>query len=166
MDWKFLILLIAYMGLVAMLTLSPYTGEILYEKHYNLVPFRSIHNYNLYLINHGMFSSFNSFKNSMTAIINLLGNLFLLFPAGLMLPLAFPGSITLKKTVKYAFFTSLTIEVLQFFFLRSRIADVDDVIFNTLSAFIGYAIYRIIFSRHYRYYSRRTRRKGYFPDAK
>lgn len=161
-NWKFLFIMTAYMLVVVALTLSPYTGEILYEKHFNLIPFRSISNYNLYLRNHSLFGSF---KNSMVAIINLLGNLFLLFPFGFLLPLCFPGKVELRHAVKFALFISLTIEVLQFFFLRSRIADIDDVIFNTLSALLGYIIYRIICYRHYKFHKRRIRKNGYFPDT-
>ena len=162
-NWKFVFIMLIYMGIVFMLTLSPYTGEILYEKHYNLVPFRSIRNYNLYLKNHVFI---HSVKNSLVAIVNLLGNLFLLLPFGFILPLCFPGKVTLGKTVKYAFLISFAIEALQFFFLRSRIADIDDIIFNTLSALIGYILYRIICFRHYRYHKRRSQAGRYFPDSR
>lgn len=162
-NWKFLLIMIIYLGVVAAITLSPFTGEILYEKHYNLIPFRSIQNYQLYLKNH---SFTGSFRNSMVAVINLLGNLFLLFPFGFLLPLCFPGKVKMKHAVGYAFLISMTIEILQFFFLRSRIADIDDVIFNTLSALIGYILYRIICFRHYRFHKRRQRPGKYFPDAR
>ena len=43
---------------------------------------------------------------------------------------------------------------------------IDDVIFNTLSALIGYILYRIICFRHYRFHKRRQRPGKYFPDAR
>ena len=158
-NWLCFLILSIYLLIVFSMTLVPYIGEYTYEQHYNLVPFLSIKNYwqslqYTELINGG--------KLSMIAFINLFGNIGLLLPYGFLLPLSFPGRITFKRTVKSAFFLSLFIEIMQFFFLVSRVDDNDDVKFNTISAVIGYIVYYIICHKHYKKYKYNKPNGKYF----
>ncbi len=152
-----LLLLIIYMIIVFSMTLVPYVGEYTYEQHYNFIPFLSIKNYYQSL---QYTELINGGKLSMIAFMNLFGNIGLLLPYGFLLPLTFPGRITFKRTVKSAFFISLFIETFQFFFLVSRVADIDDLIFNTISAVLGYIVYFIFCHKHYKKY------KYYKPNGK
>jgi len=160
-NWTCLSILIIYMIIVFSMTLVPYNGEYTYEKNFNLIPFESIKNYYQSIQYNGFFSGGTP---SMVAFINLFGNIGLLLPYGFLLPLSFPGRITFKKTVLSAFLMTTFIEMTQFLFLVSRRADIDDVIFNTLSAIIGYILYFIFCHGHYKHYKRyKPDGKTYFP---
>ncbi len=78
------------------------------------------------------------------AISNLLGNVILLVPLGLLLPFLFLKCKNLLTIIAIAFCTSCTVELLQFC-LQIGMADIDDVLLNTLGAGVGYFIARGIF---------------------
>ena len=108
------------------------------KQNTNLVPFITIKRYiiliqntpNVFLVKH--------------AIINLLGNIVMFVPLGFFLP------ATNKKTKNYLIFllsvivTITLVEVIQLFTLLGS-CDIDDLIFNTLGATIGYLIFLIIY---------------------
>lgn len=150
-GWVYLFLLIIFLLIIAKLTLTPYYGEITYERQFNLTPFLSITNYYEHFQRYGFFSN-GTFTVS---FINLLGNLLLFLPYGILLPLSFYSKkIKLFATVFSAFVISASIEILQYYFLVSRRADIDDIIFNVISALLGYIIYRIFFRKHYNFYKK------------
>jgi glycopeptide antibiotics resistance protein len=68
--------------------------------------------------------------------VNLLGNVALLVPVGLLIPLVFKN-ITWKKSLILAIFTGLSIEVMQVV-TNLGIFDVDDIILNALGVMAGY----------------------------
>jgi glycopeptide antibiotics resistance protein len=73
---------------------------------------------------------------------NTLGNIALFLPLGIMLPLLFNRFRSLKRVILLAAFLSLSIETIQFFsafFGNFRSVDIDDVLLNTLGAWVGYA---------------------------
>lgn len=93
-----------------------------------------------------------SFEDLKTSLLNIL----LMVPFGFGLP--FITNFRLKKVVLIGALFSVTIELLQLVtgFLAEitfRIADINDVIFNTLGAAIGYILF-VIFLRIYRHISR------------
>lgn len=71
-------------------------------------------------------------------------NVIMLIPFGVYLPLLYGKVDSAKKAAKYGFFLSLSIEVLQLIIKvtlgSGRIADINDIIANTLGAAIGYLI--------------------------
>lgn len=78
---------------------------------------------------------------------NIIGNVFLLFPLGIFLPLLSVRFRSMKLMVFTALGCSLFIETFQFIsrYIGSfRTCDIDDVILNTLGAALGYVGYRII----------------------
>lgn len=77
------------------------------------------------------------------SVNNLVGNLILLLPLGLLLPFMFKRCQKLSSVVAIAFITSLLIEVIQFV-LQIGMADIDDVILNSLGAILGYIFYKFI----------------------
>lgn len=79
--------------------------------------------------------------------INMIGNIALFMPFGLLLLLIWPKN-GLFRTVLQGASLSIVIEGLQLFLLRST--DVDDLILNTLGTLFGYFLYRIL-----RYYAPR-----------
>ena len=79
-------------------------------------------------------------------IKNIVGNLILLFPLGIIMPILWNKFSNGFRVIVFAFSISLSIEVLQL--LSSyignigRIFDIDDILLNTIGALIGYIIYK------------------------
>ena len=80
-------------------------------------------------------------------LTNLLGNIILLSPLAVLVPILSKKFRSLKSVVILCFCTSCFIEFLQYVSLfvgNSRSVDIDDVILNTLGAFIGFGIFKIL----------------------
>ncbi|HFK1465098.1 TPA: VanZ family protein [Bacillus cereus] len=78
-----------------------------------------------------------------------LGNFILLFPLGFYLPLINIKLKSYKELFIFAFFSSLSIELIQFLIswlagFTYRTTDIDDLILNTLGALFGYFIFKIL----------------------
>lgn len=80
------------------------------------------------------FQEINNHKAQYNFYTNLFGNLLLFLPFSFVCMLVF--RIDSRKTVFYAFFFSLSIELLQYL-LKKGVADVDDIILNVAGAFVG-----------------------------
>jgi len=76
-------------------------------------------------------------------VVNILGNLFLLAPLGLFLPLLSPNFRRWGAILGAGFLVTLTIEVFQYF-LAVRVFDIDDLILNTLGVSIGFLLFRLL----------------------
>lgn len=77
---------------------------------------------------------------------NLVGNLFLLVPIGILMPILWTRMRNFWKTVIIGASISLIIELLQYVlaylgFGWGRATDIDDLILNTLGVMIGYVIF-------------------------
>lgn len=94
-------------------------------RNYNLVLFRSIYNITVY-------------SNSwLQPLIILVGNIFMFIPFGILTSLLFHRSLKMVVYVTIlSFLLSLFIEVNQFIFTY-RVADIDDLLLNTIGGFIG-----------------------------
>lgn len=100
---------------------------------YNFIPFKTVY---LYINNFDKF-------NFTTWIINLLGNIIVFIPFGILLPLL---NKHLGKILRFLMtFVSgiLILEILQIS-LEVGSFDIDDIILNSIGGLIGLAIYRII----------------------
>jgi len=93
----------------------------------NLVPFKTIWAY-------------TSDLGFGIALKNILGNIIPFVPMGFLIPMAFPFQRSLIKTMVSCLFLILSIEILQLIFYLGTF-DVDDIILNSLSCFIGYMIF-------------------------
>ncbi|MDD9149985.1 VanZ family protein [Sporolactobacillus sp. CQH2019] len=69
-------------------------------------------------------------------------NILLFVPLGFMLPCIWKKYGVLRKTVLVGIAFSLIIELSQLF--NGRITDIDDLLMNTLGAFIGWVIFRLL----------------------
>ena len=116
-------LLAGYLIFVFYLTLFafPHTGGGL-----NLTPFATIAD-DLRHGGHGL-------------VVNFLGNLGVFIPLGLLVPYLRPGWASAGRVALLGAGISLLIEWLQYASGR-RVADVDDVILDTLGAVLGYLIF-------------------------
>jgi len=90
----------------------------------NLIPFKTILSYLL------------AERGLMIAAINLIGNIALLVPIGLLLPFVW-RNITWKKSLALAIACGFAIEGMQVL-LHVGIFDIDDVLLNALGVMIGY----------------------------
>lgn len=81
-------------------------------------------------------------------IKNILGNILLLFPLGLLLPILWRKFANMKRTLLYSFLFTLGIEIIQLLSYyvgnMGRSFDIDDIILNTFGAWIGYMFYNRI----------------------
>lgn len=78
------------------------------------------------------------------ALYNVVGNILMFVPLGVFIPILFKNKDKISWILLYGFLASFFIEINQFFIKGNRAADVDDIIFNTIGAVIGYAIYKVI----------------------
>ncbi len=99
------------------------------ERTISIIPFSSL----LDMINNNI---------SLVRIIeNVLGNIVLFIPFGLLLPIVINEKS--KKILLYGFGTSVFIEIAQFIFALGS-SDIDDILFNTLGVIVGYTLYIIL----------------------
>lgn len=108
-------------------TFSEYT-----EEHLKLIPFETIVFYTRRLI--------QGKTSPWVALSNLLGNIVLFIPLGVILPFYIQ---TVRKWYKTAVLTAAIIFVVETVQLLMMLGtfDVDDIILNTLGAVIGYALF-------------------------
>lgn len=87
----------------------------------------------------------NTFMHSETgmrnSLRNLIGNILVFMPLGFFIPLLFDKFNNLKKVLKVGCLSSLAIELSQLF-VGSNVCDIDDVIYNTLGALVGFICYK------------------------
>lgn len=84
-------------------------------------------------------------KTLLASLKNILGNILIFVPLGVILPLL-NKKITLKKCVLAGLALSLCAEAAQYIF-HLGMSDIDDIITNTLGAFAGAGIYCGVFSK-------------------
>jgi glycopeptide antibiotics resistance protein len=83
------------------------------------------------------------YPNLKDALLNLIGNVAMFIPLGIVWPSVFKKLNTHGKVIAAGFGTSLCIEILQLPFY-GRASDVDDLILNTTGFVIGYGIYLLV----------------------
>ena len=93
----------------------------------NLIPFVHLLDYN----------------NARDIVWNLVGNVTMFIPSGIVLPVVYKKLSSFEKVVAAGAFISLCIEILQLPF-ASRASDIDDLILNSLGVAVGYGIYALI----------------------
>jgi len=151
----FKLIFLAYAVCLFMMTLLPDSSNITYETTLNIIPFASIDNFFYDMMSNGiidwnflatgptnfqdiiMYTFTDSFKN-------LIGNIILFVPLGLLYPLSRKKKVKFFEALLVILGTTCTIEVLQYLFLTSRRADIDDVILNLIGGLIGYCIFKWI----------------------
>jgi len=121
-----LVLLVSYILILSYWMMFGF-GRIPHSEYmYNLKPFSTIR---LYLQ--------TDHFNTRTWVINLLGNVGVFIPFGILLPLIIQSKIV--RTFIIFLFGLLILETLQLLTMRGSL-DIDDIILNSLGFFIGYWI--------------------------
>lgn len=116
-KWFWAVLFVAYMNAMLIMVGIPYAEYITWQPTINWIPFHD-------------FTPLN--------ILGMALNVVMLVPFGAFLPIYFKKFRKLLPTVLAGAIMSLTMEILQLFTMRAT--DVDDLIMNTLGAFLGYFI--------------------------
>lgn len=119
-------LVVALVGVLAV-TLTPAEGDMEGLPRVYLLPLIDV------------WQRLNSVRGGPTELVNVLGNLVLLAPLGFLAPLRFPSLDGLGRIVVAAAVLSTAIEITQYVLDTGRTADINDVLFNTLSGALGYA---------------------------
>lgn len=104
------------------------------ESSVNLIPFKTIIGYTKDI--------FTSLLDTSTIFVNLLGNLVCMMPFALFIPMLFKKINSTKKFLITILCITLGIELIQFITFSGS-CDIDDIILNTLGAFIMYKILNI-----------------------
>ena len=112
---------------------SKYFGYYI-ESSVNLIPFKTIIGYTKDI--------FTSLLDTSTIFVNLLGNIICLMPFALFIPLLFKKINNTKRFLITILCITVGIEFIQFITFSGS-CDIDDVILNTLGAFIMYKILNI-----------------------
>ena len=99
--------------------------------HINLVPFKTLHGYVEMIANNRI--------NFDVAIKNLVGNLILFFPMGILLPCLFSWVRGWKRFLLVMLGMLLAVELLQLMLLVGTF-DVDDLLLNLIGAVCGFAL--------------------------
>ena len=105
--------------------------------NYNLIPFQTVRMY-LTDLSFGV------------AFLNILGNIIPFIPMGFLIPMAFSSQRRMIKTMFTCFLLILSIECIQFFAYLGSF-DVDDIILNMISCFLGFLFFSV-YSRIYKKY--------------
>ena len=86
---------------------------------------------------------FLMFKQFQLASTQVIGNLVMLLPLGIYIPLLFPGLSGFFRVFIICLSVSISIELMQLI-TSVRSTDIDDVVLNTSGAVIGYVIYKFL----------------------
>ncbi|MFO7637336.1 MAG: VanZ family protein [Clostridia bacterium] len=103
---------------------------------FNLVPFRTVTRY-LGSMGPG---------NWLVPVANLLGNVILFIPVGMLLPYAVRKTDSWKAMAAVALLFPMVVETLQYV-TRTGILDIDDVMLNAMGIILGYLIFRTLKKR-------------------
>lgn len=82
-------------------------------------------------------------------LINLVGNVVAFMPTGLLIPLAWRGAPSLRRTLRGGLALSLGIEVAQWL-AGYRVSDIDDIILNGLGTLCGYGLFCLLTGQRFR----------------
>jgi glycopeptide antibiotics resistance protein len=122
-------LLVTYLSLLLKLTLFLDTGSIPPpDQRLNLVPFKTI--------------VLDLKDGGRAMVVNFLGNLVAFVPLGFLVPLLRESRAGAQGIAVLSIALSLLIETLQYL-SGSRVADIDDVVLNTLGGLLGYAAWAV-----------------------
>ena len=91
---------------------------------------------------------FFDYDNVRDIVWNVIGNVAMFIPTGIVLPIVYRRLNSLWKVAAVGAFISLCTEILQLPF-PSRASDVDDLILNTLGVVVGYGIFAMFGACHH-----------------
>lgn len=143
-----LFLLAVYAGSVLAVTIAPASILGFNDPNairLNVVPVVNTANYYLKALHE------HDDNAAMHALENIIGNLILLIPLGILLPCLFRSCRNFQSVLAICIFCSFSIELIQFVlrqFGTFRTVDIDDLILNTMGGMFGWLVYTKIIQRY------------------
>ncbi|MBP1917313.1 VanZ family protein [Lederbergia galactosidilytica] len=128
-------LFFVYLVSVVFLTMQPFQWNL---------PFGIWGGKTIYHFDFNLFYELKNMSNPKLQLLYSVGNIALFVPFGFFIPLLFQHCQRLWVILLLGFLASLTIELIQTFFTMTRRGTLDDLVFNTSGAVIGYSLYMII----------------------
>jgi glycopeptide antibiotics resistance protein len=116
--------------IAVILWLTIFSRDSLPDPEVRYKPFHSLNNFVHYTKLYGI-------RN------NLIGNILLFIPIGILVPLAVPWSNKWYRVLLVGFFMSLIVEVVQLLTARGYF-DFDDIVLNCIGTQVGYGILRTV----------------------
>lgn len=101
-----------------------------WQYHYNFIPFQEI----------TRFLKYGYCLSPMSIFLNLFGNVIGFLPFGFFLPVISRKNRKMSRVVLAGAVSSACIELIQLV-TKTGVCDIDDVILNTLGAFLGYLLF-------------------------
>jgi len=144
-----LFLMAVYLGSVAAVTIMPASISGFNDPdtiRLNIVPVINTTTYYLKTLHD------HDENAAMHALENIIGNLILLIPLGILSPCIFRSARSFKRVLAICVVCSFLIELIQFFLRQIgtfRTADIDDLILNTIGGILGWLIYSKIIQRFF-----------------
>ena len=135
------VLLIMYVNLAVIIRFTFYPLETV-DGHIQPLLFDPSQIYPFH-INPVPFSNLNVYADKKSMWTEIIGNIALFIPSGIVIPIVYKKLNSLWKTLALGAGISLSIELIQLFFY-TRTTDTNDFIFNTFGVFIGYCIYALV----------------------
>lgn len=112
------------------------TGTTTLEQRIQSANFIPFHTIKMYL----------DWGNPFWTMVNVPGNIIVLVPFGIFLPLLFKGFRSFFKTSIFSLFVILGVEVFQLYKGIGEF-DIDDIILNVIGAMAGYVIWKVFFRK-------------------
>lgn len=123
---------------------SEYFQDLSQKRIIHLVPFKNTYKAIAYFY-FGDFEHPQASYYRLIIIRNIVGNLFLFFPWGIMGPLLFKSLKSAGRVFLSTLLISFLAESIQFYF-RIGIFDIDDILYNTTGAVLGYYTLKLVLS--------------------
>ncbi|MGF6375666.1 glycopeptide antibiotics resistance protein [Clostridiales Family XIII bacterium PM5-7] len=87
--------------------------------------------------------AFNAVPFTNESLLLIVLNVVLFVPYGILVPLLWKKADSWKRIFIYGILTSFSIEMIQMLFI-GRLADIDDLIANTIGCLLGYAFFQLL----------------------
>lgn len=114
--------------------------------NYNLVPFKTVRLFAAVVARGAQDGRSYLYRFS---VVNLLGNVAMFVPLGLLLPVLLPGLRLFWRFLLWVAAAIIAIELIQLFTLLG-ICDIDDLILNLVGATVGFWIYKWLALAHHK----------------
>lgn len=145
------IILIMVFYLMLLLSLTVFRG-IYFPWDIKFYFYRPLEQINLQVLDETVKLSFA--KSQLDFFYNSFGNILWFMPLGFLMKLLFKKRFSMIRIVLISFLLSLSIEGMQFV-LWTGVADVDDVIFNTIGGFLGSSL-ALMFQQIFNNFTKRS----------
>lgn len=93
-----------------------------------------------------VFADYSKYSHASDYFIQLIGNIVLFFPFGVLLPLIWKKTRNVKTFTIFTLILLVLVETVQFLTFNGS-TDIDDIILNYVGALVGYGISKVILAK-------------------